>query len=199
MRRIYLIGFLLFLSATAFAQTEKGQFIVSGRTSLDFTYSSTKVEGNQIPEGSDSSQDSYNFNISPALGYFVIDNLAVTLQASYGINNGKTHNEIAQFAIMPGIVYYLPTEKNVRPFAQVGGGYVNISSKTPLSSGGFATQSFGGYTLAGGIGLAFFVKDNISIELSGQYARINTSYSADSSVKMDMNSFSGSIGFSLFF
>ena len=197
MKRIYFMGALLFLSAIAFAQTEQGKFTVSGRSSLDFTYSKTKIEGTGI--SGNNAQDTYNFNISPAVGYFVVNDLAVTLQASYTISDGKTDNQMSQFAVMPGVIYYVPTGGIIRPLVQAGGGYVNISTKTPLTSGGKATSSFNGYTLAGGVGVAFFVRENIAIELAGQYALVRTAFSGDSSLKMNMDGFSGSIGFSLFF
>lgn len=195
--KTFLLAGILLLSAATFAQTEKGQFVVSGKTSLDFTYSKTKLEAGNLPDVV--SQDKYDLTISPAIGYFVLDNFAVALQASYGINDGKSGNEMSQFSLIPSVMYYFPVSEIVRPFVQAGAGYVNISTKNPLSSGGTATQSFNGYTWAGGIGLAFFVKENVSIDLTGQYASVNTSFSGDSSIKMDMNGFSGSIGFSLFF
>lgn len=198
MKSFFLTGLLL-LSAVTFAQTRKGQFVVSGRTSLDFTYSKAKFKGGNIENSNGTSLDTYNFNITPMLGYFIIDNLAVTLQTSYAISDGKTDNQMSQFAIMPGAIYYVPTGSAVRPFVQVGGGYMNISTKVPVMSGGKATQSFNGYTLGGGIGVAFFVKDNITIELSGQYTSIKTSFSGDSYIKMNMSGFSGGIGFSIFF
>ncbi|MDO5664686.1 MAG: OmpW family outer membrane protein [Bacteroidia bacterium] len=196
--KTFLTALLLLLATTVMAQTEKGKFLVSGKTSLDFTFSSTEISGSAVV-GYTGAQSTYNFNITPAFGYFIIDNLAVSLQTSYAVNNGKTKSQTSQFIFMPDITYYLPISQIVRPFVQVGGGYVNISTKTPLTSGGKATQSFNGYTLGGGIGLAFFVKRNISLDLSGQYAVIKTSFSGDSSIKMDMKGFAGAIGFSLFF
>lgn len=198
MRTNTIIVVLLLAATTTFAQTEKGRFMVSGRSSIDFSYSNTKFEGSNIP-GDNATGETYSFNIAPALGYFVFNDFAVSLQTSYAISDGNTDSQMSQFAIMPGVIYYVPTGSIVRPFVQAGGGYMNISTKTPLTSGGKATSSFNGYTLAGGIGIAFFVKGNISIELSGQYASIKTGFSGDSSIKMNMDGFSGSIGFALFF
>lgn len=198
MKRIYFMGALLFLSAIAFAQTEKGRFTVSGRSSIDFSYSNTKFKGGSIPD-SEATGETYNFNIAPAVGFFLFNDFAVTLQTSYGISDGNTNSQMSQFAVIPGVIYYVPTGSIVRPFVQAGGGYANISMKTPLTSGGKATNSFNGYTLAGGVGVAFFVRENIAIELAGQYATVKTSFSGDSSIKMNMDGFSGSIGFSLFF
>ncbi|MEA5081756.1 MAG: OmpW family outer membrane protein [Dysgonamonadaceae bacterium] len=196
-KRIYILFVMLLVAATTFAQTEKGQFIVSGKSSLDFTYSNTKLEAGYLPD--EVSQEKYDLTISPAIGYFVIDNLAVVLQTSYGISDGKLEDQTSQLSLIPSAIYYFPASEIVRPFVQAGAGYVNISNKTSLDTGGKATQSFNGYTLAGGVGVAFFVKENIAIELVGQYATINTSYSGDSSLKLNMNGISGAIGFSLFF
>lgn len=198
MKRFYFMGALLLFSTITFAQTEKGRFTVSGRSSIDFSYSNTKFTGDGIPDNS-AAGDTYNFNITPAVGYFVFDDFAVSLQTSYAINNGNTESQMSQFAIMPGGIYYIPTGSVVRPFLQAGGGYMNISMKTPLASGGKATNSFNGYTLGAGIGVAFFLRDNIAIELSGQYTTVKTSFSGDSSIKMNMDGFAGSIGLSLFF
>lgn len=194
-----LTALLVSLTSIVFAQTEQGKLMVSGRTSLDFAYSKTKMGGSSIPDNGEVSQDSYNFSLMPALGYFVIDDFAVTLQTSYAINNGKTDNQMSQLTLMPGVIYYIPTGSIVRPFVELGGGYANISTKTPLTSGGKATNSFNGYTIGGGVGAAFFIKENIAIELSGQYASVRTKFSGDSSIKMNISGFSGGIGFSLFF
>ncbi|MGI6046536.1 MAG: outer membrane beta-barrel protein [Petrimonas sp.] len=198
MKRFYFIATLLLFSAITFAQTDKGRFTVSGRSSIDFSYSNTRFKGGSVSSDTETG-DTYNFNIAPAFGYFVFNDFAVTLQTAYAISDGNTYNQMSQFGIIPGAIYYIPTGSIVRPFAQVGGGYMNINTKVPLESGGKATHSFNGYTLAGGIGVAFFVKENIAIELSGQYATVKTSFSGDSSIKMNLDGFSGSIGFSLFF
>ena len=198
MKRIYFISLLWFVWATTFAQTERGKFAVSGRSSIDFIYSNTKFKGSSI-QGSEATGETYNFNIAPGLGYFVVNDFGISLQTSYAISNGNTDSQMSQFSVLPGVIYYVPTGSIVRPFVQAGGGYVNISTKIPLSSGGKATNWFNGYMLAGGVGVAFFVRENISIELAGQYASVKTSFSGDSSIKMNMDGFSGSIGFSLFF
>ena len=60
---------LVLCSSGLFAQTEQGKFILSGRTSLDFTYSKRKMEGSSIREDEKVSQDTYNFSVDLGLHY----------------------------------------------------------------------------------------------------------------------------------
>ena len=131
-----LVAVILLLAGTAYAQTEKGRYLVSARSSLDFNYSKSNVQGSLVfPEGQ--SQTDYTFSISPAVGTFVIDNLAFTFQISYAMKDGDTDDFTSQLSVLPGLLYYVPTGVMVRPFLQVGGGYVDVITKQESSNGGY--------------------------------------------------------------
>lgn len=197
-----LVAVILLLAGTAYAQTEKGRYLVSARSSLDFNYSKSNVQGSLVfPEGQ--SQTDYTFSISPAVGTFVIDNLAFTFQISYAMKDGDTDDFTSQLSVLPGLLYYVPTGVMVRPFLQVGGGYVDVITKQESSNGGYNVGSHKGYALAGGLGFAFFVKENVSIDLTGQCMAIkpfnSNRYSPEGSSSESISGISGSIGFSIFF
>lgn len=172
--------------------------MVSGKTSLDFSYSETTLKGSVSP-GFDTSDNMSNFTVTASGGYFVFDGFAPDLQVSFTSQEDKADNRLSQFTVMPGAMYYPLNKGIVRPFVQAGIGYVNVSIKTPLDTGGKYTQSYNGWTWGGGLGASFFVKEHISIDLAAQYVAIKTSYSGDSSQKMNIDGFAGVVGFSLYF
>ncbi len=197
-----LFALIMLFAGSAYAQTEKGNYLISARSSLNFNYSKSKVQGSLVfPDGH--SQADYAFSISPALGAFVVDNLAFTFQVSYSMKDEDTNNTISQLSLLPGLIYYVPTGVMVRPFLQVGGGYVDATIKKASSSGGYNIEPSKGYALAGGLGIAFFVKENISIDLTGQYMAIKPFksgvFNSGSFSSERTSGISGSIGFSFFF
>ena len=195
--RTFMIFCLMVTTMTLSAQTEKGQFIISGQTSLGLSYSNDETS-NPRGSGGTISQESYSFNVAPAFGYFVIDNLALSLQADYKLEDSDYVDKMSQFTIMPSVLYYLPTDKPVRPFASLGAGYADITQHIPISNSSTQKHSFSGFTWGAAVGAAYFLNNYVAIDLSLQYSNINTSYSSDSSMKIKQNGFAASIGFSLF-
>lgn len=183
------------------AQTEKGNFVISGRSSFDFAYVSNRVKGENVTldERYALDVDSYTLKITPSFGFFVIDNLALGGEVSYSFSDGDYQNKSTQFVIMPTATYYIPIGKVVRPLVTAGAGYANISQEVSINSSSSATKSFNGFTWGAGLGAAFFVHHNISIDLLAQYIEIYANYSDDSSVKFSTKGLGGSIGLSVYF
>ena len=174
------------------AQTEKGKFIISGSTAADLSYVSEDIIG-------DSGGDiKLNLNISPAVGYFVIDNLVIGAQASFAYLDSDLNDKSTQFTFMPTAQYYLPFGSVLRPSIQVGAGYVNLSQSVPISNNSTSRHSFGGFTWATAVGLSYFINNSISLDLGVQYADINASYSGNTSVKVKTKGIGGTIGISLY-
>lgn len=195
--RLLLILCMIFATMALSAQTERGRFIISGQTSLDFSYSSDNTSHVSSSKGT-ITQESYSLNITPGVGYFVVDNFAVLLQTSYITENADYIDKMSQFTFTPSLSYYIPTGGTIRPFIIAGAGYANITQHIPIQNNATSRHSFSGYTLSVGLGAAYFINNWISLDLNVEYSDINTSYSGDSSLKIKMNGFSGAIGFSLF-
>lgn len=195
--RTFMIFCLMAATMALSAQTEKGRFTISGQTSLGLSYSSDDTSNASNSQGS-MSQESYSFNVSPAIGYFVIDNLALSLQADYKLEDADYIDKMSQFTIMPSVSYFIPTGRPVRPFASLGAGYADITQHLPINASSTQKHSFSGFTWGAALGVACFINNNASIDLSLQYSDVNTSYSGDSSMKIKQKGFAASVGFSLF-
>ena len=91
MKKLTLIAALAMVSAVQ-AQTEpattlptaKGNWIIGGSTNLGFTSNkATQKSGDFSVDG----QKTTNFNVTPTVGYFAIDNLAVGLNLGMKFKN----------------------------------------------------------------------------------------------------------------
>ncbi len=180
------------LSSVTFSQTEKGTLIVSGKTSLEFvrTESNLSYNGTSGPSGS-SEMDSFEF--MPAIGYFVANNFAIALSGNYShsVENIYKSN---QLVLMPTLMYYIPLESSFRPYIQAGLGYAKATEKSDIDE-----ESFSGYAFGGGLGLAYFITESISVDLGIQLTSTKLTYSEDANAKLKGNNLGSAIGFTLFF
>lgn len=174
------------------AQTEKGRFTISGSTAVDLSYVSKSLNGDGIGD------TSFNLNISPTAGYFVIDDLAIGVQANFTYLDSDINDKSTQFSFIPTAQYYLPFGTVLRPSIQVGAGYINISQSVPTGNNSSSRLSFGGFTWAAAVGVSYFINKSISLDLGVQYADINASYSGDTSIKVKTKGVGGTIGISLY-
>ena len=181
-----------FFSSAITAQTEKGKFSISGRSSIEGAYFSNRIYGDNISIGDREAMDvdGYSFSITPSLSYFVIENLSIGGQATYSISDGDYQSKTTEFILMPTVAYYIPTGKVVRPFVALGAGYANVSMEN---------MSFSGFTWAGGIGAAFFISNNTSIDLMAEYAELSARTSNNSNYKYSTKGLGGSVGLSVYF
>lgn len=201
-QKFFIVSVLFCLfSFTMSAQTEKGKFSISGRSSMEGAYFSNRVYGANIDISDREAMDldGYSITITPSIGYFVIDNLSVGGQASFSITDGDYQSKTSQFILMPTVAYYIPTRKPVRPFVALGAGYANVSLEMAMQGAQAESMSFGGFTWAGGLGAAFFVSNNISIDLMAEYAEVSARYSTDSSYKYSTKGLGESVGLSVYF
>ena len=192
-QKLLVVAVLFCLFSTLItAQTEKGKFSISGRSSIEGAYFSNRVYGDNISIGDREAMDidGYSFSITPSLSYFVIDNFSIGGQATFSIADGDYQSKTTEFILMPTVAYYFLKDKTVRPFVALGAGYANVS---------MGNMSFSGFTWAGGIGAAFFVSNNISIDLMAEYAELSTRTSDNSDYKYSTKGLGGSVGLSVYF
>ncbi len=194
--KVFILGVLLMLSSASFSQTEKGTFLVSGRTSLEFARSVTNFsyDGQSIPQAN---SDINSFRLFSDLGYFVANNFVAGVSVNYSLSTSFPSSgekvKAGEFIIMPTLIYYIPLESSLRPFIQVGGGYANATEEA-----GGDKQNFSGVGYGAGAGLAWFVSEKLSIDLGIQWAGTKLKYSEDSDVKLSGDSLGAAIGFSLY-
>lgn len=126
------------------AQTEKGTIMIGEFTNVYQTGEGTPMNMNlgwsthkvKSDSGDDDNSDpikEFSINLTPRVGYFVINNFAVGLDFILAYNNmkrtsgGEFITKRTQFGAGPFLRYYIPTQK-IMPFAEAS--YSIGSSKT---------------------------------------------------------------------
>ncbi len=193
MKKLLLFVTIAFLSYTVNAQTEKGKWIISGSTSISYatTNLTLEFEGEEI---SDDTKGSI-FSLTPSVGYFVINNLAVGLDLSFAStnnDNGTTDVTTSSFSSILGGTYYFEAGDKFKPFVGLGAGLITTSSgdDDALKSNGLALRGRGG--------LAYFVNQSLSIDFSVLYLNTNQKNKENSDLVSKNSSIAVGLGFSLF-
>jgi len=198
MKRNLKISFVLVifmgLTTMATAQTEKGNFMIGASSSLDFTSLSLKLENdNASTDGGKIT----TFEFTPGVGYFVANNLAVGIQFSLNSasekEDGDKYTETTTMLLPFARLYF--GKGNVKPFVQAafGPGWQKWGYDDKQ------TENLTGYELGGG--LAIFINQHVSIDLSLGYASASSKFKDGYNVDWDSTSkgIGGNIGFSIFF
>jgi hypothetical protein len=176
---ILTVSFLAFNIGFLNAQTQKGGFLVGLYSDMfDLGYTTMKYEYNTY----ENDTKYFNFNLSPKVGYFVIDNLAVGIDLDFGFTLFNDRNNTTTISAGPFARYYIPTSK-VLPFLELGG---SIGS-----SGDNTTVNYGG-----GIGLAVPLGGRVMADLLAGY---HHGSSKDRESSNDMSIKTGRIGLELGF
>jgi hypothetical protein len=189
MKTFQIFSFLLLISFSAHAQTEKGKFLVGAGTHIgfsnssgmmDFSFTTSKTE---LVDGSSSESKSYNIFIAPKVGYFLTDNLAAGVNLAFGWGKGdipiadfviETNNSV--FGVGPFVRYYVPTGK-ILPFAEI---YSIFGSQKSRTNWVGITESNTGITnIGGGLGLALLLGERSSFDLLLNYSSNRLNFETD--------------------
>lgn len=162
-------AFVLFITGISNGQnlTGKGTYSINGTISFA-SYSQ---------EGADNNTTILNF--SPGADYFIIDNFSLGLgigiqEVSYGGSSSTT------WSVGPSVRFYLGKEP-AKPFFLIGYAYGKQSSG---GSGNDLTES----DIKLGVGLDYFLTDNVAIESLVSYTFMNLTYPAEYSIYYTMPS-----------
>lgn len=185
---------------TSFGQTTKGNFVLSGGIGLQFISSNVK----EVYDGTTSDEYTMNsFSILPSFGYFVIDNLAIGLSGNISSSTTKYEDgdkeKTNSTLIMPTALYYFPVAGKLRPLLQIGVGYTSMTYKYIPKTGDDQKSSFGGLALNFGGGIAYFVAENISLNLGLSYTKATLTDSDEDKSKYKQGNFGSNVGVSVFF
>ncbi len=206
MKKLTLIAALAMVSAVN-AQTEtattlpttKGNWIIGGSTNLGFTSNkATQKSGDFSVDG----QKTTNFNVTPTVGYFAIDNLAVGLNLGYEVQKYDTpydYNQTAKvshtvFSVIPSVTYFIEADSKAFPYISAGAGYAAVKSKVASTQ----TQNDNFFVWGGKAGLAYFITPSIAIDLGLNYQQLSTKYEQTFSTaenKVIFKTLGASIGF----
>lgn len=167
MKKIVLTLALAFTCAIfAQAQTEKGTLLLGG----DADFTSTSFGG----------ASTTSYGISPNIGYFVAENIAVG--ARVGINGGES---TTSYSITPfGRYYFLPIGSNAKLFGDASVGFQGSSVAGSKGSTVIGVQA----------GPAFFLNPNTALEVTARFASISTSGASKSVTEFGLR-----VGFQIHF
>lgn len=186
-----LLTLLVSLTFSVNAQTEKGKWLVSGSTNVGFNSVNTKYKADGF---SVDGEKVNTFNISPSVGYFIIDNLSVGLGLDYNNSSTKDENDeklsSSTFTVLPTATYFFTKNTTVKPYLGAGAGYASYKQKY-----GSVSQTNGGFAWGVEGGLAYFINPKIGIDLGLGYGQVSVE---ESDVTIKANTFGAKIGFSLF-
>ena len=156
-----------------------------------------------------------HLTVAPGIGYFVTDNLALGISASYqyhytrtprymDINpgGGTVHygdNIYTTTAVVPSLSYYIPSEKKLKPVLSVGVGYAFLKEKDSYSGeDDHIVQGYGGLSLNGAAGVAYFINKAISLDAVIQYSNNHLKEISGANEKQTTNAFGLMVGISVF-
>lgn len=150
MKKLVLLLSLAF-SLNAFSQIEKpitkGNMMLSGGGTIYYS----KIN-NENPSGN-SESSLFNISLTPGLSYFIIDNLAIGLNATISYD-GTKNNKMYTLGVGPMIKYYFSNGFFLN--AEVGYNHLEGISNTSVAANYFSFKP--------GLGYAFFLNQKVSLE-----------------------------------
>ena len=151
MKKIVFALSLLSLTSTGFSQINKGQWLVGGSASLDFT-----------KFGDDDNSKVTSFSISPDAGYFFVNNFAGGARVSFNSVKQEGEDAASSFVFAPFARYYfLPAAQKVNIFADASYGFGSVKSDGE-------SESMNQFAIAAGP--AVFLSPNTALEFTLQYS-----------------------------
>lgn len=184
------------------AQMSKGDWVISGNTGMGFNNVNTtfKAEG----ESEDGPKVS-TFSITPSVGYFVIDKLAVGIDLGFTTMTTKYDGEkstTTNFAVMPTATYYFANDSKFVPFLGAGVGYASVKNKASVDIMGVTTSdemTTDGLAWKVKGGVTYMATQSLGINLGVSYDQFsNKETYFGTEVKTNVKTFGANIGFSYF-
>jgi hypothetical protein len=141
---------MLFISATSFAQINKGQWLVGGSAGLEFS-----------KYGDDDDSKTTSVTLAPNGGYFFINNLAGGARVSFSsVKEEGDEDAVTSILFAPFVRYYfLPAGQKVNILADASYGFGSVKYGESVSFNQFAFAA----------GPAVFLSPNTALEFTVQY------------------------------
>ena len=206
MKKTVLLLFTLF-TITIYCQTEIGNFYIGANSNLNFSKSNSSFENqseNHIQTAENVNKFS-QFNLNAEVGYFLIDNLTSGINVNFSRINPDDSPAQNIYTVSPFLKYYF-LDNNIKPFARISYGFGKIKDNyisTPILNDPLNNVINHADTdinvINAGIGLAYFINSNFSIELIFNYSQ-STYTTETSNFKSEQitDVFNSNLGFSIF-
>lgn len=172
MKKVLLAGAIALFGA-ANAQTEKGSWVVSGSTGIGFNNISTKAKANGV---SANGPKVSTLSITPSVGYFVTNGLAIGLDLGFTSATSKEDGDkstTSTFSIIPSATYYFKGAGQVLPYLGAGVGYSSINNK--YNSGTYSQDSdTSGLAWKVKGGIVYMITPTVGIDLGVGYNQFSS-------------------------
>lgn len=197
----------LFLCSSTFAQTQKGHFVLSGKTDLNFLFSNITTGTDSVQTGKTTGTQ---FGFSAGAGFFIENNLAIGVSGAYsyiyskiGASNyqaSNTQNITQSFTILPQLQYYFPVEGKLKPFAAIGVGYMWLQERDSRVTDNYnKVYNLSGPAFTGGLGVSYFISTSVAFDLGLQYSFNRLKDELINNQIMKEKQFAANLGVSVFF
>jgi hypothetical protein len=158
------------------AQTNQGTLIANLSSDIfGLGYSTSKITSDA--DGTEQASKSFTVNLSPNMGYFILDNLAIGLGLGVGFTiidseSGDYNTSLTSTSLSAGpfVRYYIPTSK-VLPFFELGGSYSWSNMNIDDTKVNMVTFNYGG-----GIGLAVPLGERVMADVLVGYNSLSMKY-----------------------
>lgn len=195
MKKLLATAIFALIGAGAFAQTTQGTIVVSG--AVGYTKNTRDFGNSPVTQTS--------FNITPSMGYFILDGLEVG--ASIGYKQDKSNeavmggygpvnyeNVTKAFGFMPYLKKYFMVSDKVAFTASAQAGISKGTSTNKPSSGFYNTTELdiSGFQVAVVPGISFFATDKIGINASfGSfgYSQVKSEYEGSYEISFNTSTF----------
>jgi outer membrane protein len=201
MKKLLLAGAVA-LFGLSNAQMTKGDWVISGDTGVGFNNVTTTVKvGDQSVDGPKVN----TFSVSPSVGYFVIDRLAVGIELGY-INATTKYeglkSKTSSFSVMPTATYYFTNTSKLVPFLGAGIGYASVKNSGETNFMGMIASN---ETTTDGLawkvkgGVTYMATQSLGLNLGVSYDQFsNKETIMNTDVKTNVKTFGVNVGFSYF-
>ena len=215
MKKTFLVlALTMGVSLVSFAQVGAGKMFAGGGLGIG-SYGSKSIAGGTTTEG----PKTLNLSISPSVGYFVSDNIAVGLAITFnnsttkvdlgaGVGESKTVNN--SFGLRPMARYYKGFSETFFAYVEGSVGFENGKTKNTTSGTTTETSNTSSFGINVAPGFAFFPTEKYAFELQFNLLGFNrfidkdptdtANRDIDSGFNLGFNSFAPvSLGFNYFF
>ena len=175
----FLVAVLIGIAEITNAQTEKGKILLGGQSSLEFTSYSSEWETDY---GSGDNGKSRYLDITPQVGYFIANNLAVGLEIPYSFSkeiDGDDSYSTSSFAVVPFARYYFGKTK-IKPYLHggIGPGWGKNKSVIFKSPDIEVSTNLVAYEFGGGLGV--FINEHVSVDFGLGYGNASSKWTDSS-------------------
>jgi outer membrane protein len=194
------------LSCVGYSQTQKGTFLLSGKTDMNFLFSNIETSRDSTATKKTKTN---RFGGNIGIGYFIADNLSVLLSGTYSYAYKKiepfyfdpgSETITTTFGLIPQLSYYFPLDGKLRPSLTIAAGYLFLRERdSKVTNNNNLVYSLKGPSYNGAAAVSYFITQSIAFELGFQYTHNRLKDKLRTNEIQKHNIVAGTFGVTVFF